>query len=77
MTLRQVVLCAFGLQWIHHSDVIYVVLVSLLLTLGLFRICFGCSVVDSGLVTGHYVKGLLLFLEEFDCLCDYLLGSSF
>ena len=24
VTLRQVVLCAFGLQWIHHSDVIYV-----------------------------------------------------
>ena len=38
VTLRQVVLCAFGLQWIHHSDVIYVILVSLLLTLGLFRI---------------------------------------
>ena len=38
LALGQVVLCAFGLQWMHHSDVIYVVLVSLLLTLGLFRI---------------------------------------
>ena len=47
---------ALGLQCIHHSDVIDVNRVSLLLTWGLFPILLGGPVVEFGYITCNFVK---------------------